>query len=502
MIKKLLTVFLIFTLAPIYTIYNSAVASPIKKVGGTKCTKLGSKLNLDEKQYICSKAYKKFIWTKIPSNGDICFEQGKTIDNSYGYLECREVKDQQKQYFQLSNTFKDLPMQSSPLPFTICRVSDQQPSKERWSGATAFPVTWSALKNSGVGKVLFIPMDFSDFPGSIAPNNLFSNEIQKFKEWVNWYSSGKKSIQVVTYNKWIRASHESNYYADYLGHAKESNAQGIEMLMRDAENIFDYSNIEAVFFLFPPGLKTFPTETTRSANVSTNKGPMLIGIYATGQRLYNSRGELWFWLTHELLHAWGLQQHAPAYPSMLNISTGTPGPGQSLLSWDAITLDWSKSEELWCSDLAKLNSSDLTLVPMEREQKGLKAAMINLSPSRTLVIESHRRDKWGNFNKGTYGVTAYIVDTRFPTDRSGEYAGIDDFLGTKFTRAANNIKFDYNHGNYIAHWFDGETGIDYGLVPLFPLNYFLYLGESFTYDGVNVKLIKSGDNDTIRITKV
>jgi hypothetical protein len=32
-------------------------------------------------------------------------------------------------------------------------------------------------------------------------------------------------------------------------------------------------------------------------------------------------------------------------------------------------------------------------------------------------MESHRKDKWGKFNPGTYGVTAYIVDTRFDTDQ-------------------------------------------------------------------------------------
>ena len=116
-------------------------------------------------------------------------------------------------------------------------------------------------------------------------------------------------------------------------------------------------------------------------------------------------------------------------------------------------------------------------------------------------MESHRKDKWGKFNPGTYGVTAYIVDTRFDTDRSGEYAGVDDFKGTKYTRVANYIEFPFNHGDYRAQTFSSQTGEDWGIVPYFSKNYFLYEGESFTFDGVTVKLVKSGDNDTIQITK-
>jgi hypothetical protein len=201
------------------------------------------------------------------------------------------------------------------------------------------------------------------------------------------------------------------------------------------------------------------------------------------------------------LHAWGIKQHAPALPAVLSINTGSNGPGQSLITWDAMILDWAKPEEVWCSELTALNTSEVTLSPLEREQKGMKAAMVKLSASRVLVMESHRKDKWGKFIAGTYGVTAYIVDTRFDTDRSGEYAGTDDFKGIKFTRAANYIEFPFNHGDYRAERFSPQTGESWGIVPYFNKNYFLYEGESFTFEGVTVKLVKSGDNDTIQISK-
>jgi hypothetical protein len=332
---------------------------------------------------------------------------------------------------------------------------------------------------------------------------MFGGDIRKFKEWVKYYSNGKFSVDVETSDKWIRASQPSTAYEPYLGHANPDNKIGFEMLMKDAENIFDYSKIDAVILIFPSDLQTFKTESTyKAAPVKTNKGTINIGIFAMGLSMYNIRAEIWFWLTHEILHSWGIKQHAPAWPAVLSINTGSAGPGQSLITWDSMVLDWINESQVWCSELTTLNSREVTLSPLEREQDGIKSAMVKLAPSKVLVLESHRKDKWGKFQEGTYGVTAYLVDTRFDTDRSCEYAGTDDFKGTKCTRAANYLEFNFKHGDYRGERFDYQTGKSWGMQPLFSKNYFLYEGESFEFEGVKVTLTVSGDNDAIKIEKV
>ena len=511
-------------------IASAAQAATTLKPGST-CKVLGQTITASDKKFTCIKSGKKLVWNKgfllpvtapsatpAPSTtptpsatpepkplvaGDPCSTVGQSINNSQGYLECREVENNKKRYFQLSNSIVNLAPQTSPLPLSACRVPDQRSSISPSDPyAIAYPIKWPYVLNKEKLKVLFIPFDFADHPGTGNPTSNYAQDIVKFKEWVDWYSNGKKSIEVETLDRWIRASQPSIAYNDYLGHGKPNNKVAFEMLLKDSEQLFDYSKVDVVFLIFPKDLKTFQTETTRFHTIQTNKGLLRLGIYATGAQLYYQRGELWFWLTHELLHhAWGIQQHAPAYPAYLNISTGTPGPGQSIIAWDQMVLDWVNAEDIWCSDIKTLSTSQVTLVPMEREQEGVRAAMINLAPSRTLVIESHRKDKWGNFNPGTYGLTAYIVDTRYATDRTGEYAGTDDGKGVSNTRVANYIEFPLHHSQYMMEWFNGQTGASYGISPRFSMNYFLYEGESFTFEGVTVKLAKSGDNDTIQISK-
>jgi len=499
---------------------------------GSSCSKVGIKSVAAGKTYTCVKSGKKLVWDKgvlianpsvakpepaatmsaapAPKTpkalaaGDPCYKVGESFKNLAGSLECRDVANGQMKYFQISSAVPDLPAQNSPNPMATCRVGDQratQPQADNY--AIAYPIKWSPLKRVISNKVLFLPFDFSDHPGTTSPEAMFGGDIRKFKEWVKYFSNGKFAVEVETSDKWIRASQPSTAYEPYLGHANPDNKIGFEMLMKDSENLFDYSKIDAVILIFPADLKTFKTESTyKSAPVKTNKGTINIGIFGMGQSLYNVKSEIWFWLTHEILHSWGIKQHAPAWPAVLSVNTGTPGPGQSLITWDSMILDWINEDQVWCSELTTLKTSEVTLSPLEREQNGVKSAMIKLGPSRVLVLESHRKDKWGKFYDGTYGVTAYLVDTRFDTDRSCEYAGTDDFKGTKCTRAANYLEFNFIHGDYRAERFDYQTGKSWGVQSIFSKNYFLYEGESFTFENVKVTLSSSGDNDTVRIEKL
>ena len=515
-------------------IIGAAQAATAPKAGSA-CKTAGQTITAGGKKYTCVKSGKKLVWNKgvavpapVPSAtptatpspsatptptptktpepkplmaGDPCSVVGDSINNAQGYLECREVANNQKKYFQLSNSISDLAAQASPLPFTTCRVPDFRTNIGKWDYATAYPISRVPLSKSTIN-VVYLPFDFPDHPGTGNPQDLYPNDFSKFKAWLKWYSNGKKNAEMTTFDKWIRSSRPSTDYAPYFWHTNNNMSTGVEMILKDVENIIDLSKIDVVYLVFPKDLETLKEPSGGRYEISTNKGRLSFNMYTTGQQSFNQHGELWFDMAHELLHhAWGIQQHAPAYPVMLSISTGTPGPGQSLITWDAMTLDWAEPDELWCADLKSLNTSEVTLVPMEREQNGVRAAMVNLAPSRTLIIESHRKDKWGNFNPGTYGVTAYIVDTRYATDRSGEGNGTDDFKGTKYTRAANYIEFPLNHGMYKMEWWDYLTGKSYGIVPQFSLNYFLFEGESFTFEGVTVKLVKSGDNDTVQISK-
>jgi hypothetical protein len=144
-----------------------------------------------------------------------------------------------------------------------------------------------------------------------------------------------------------------------------------------------------------------------------------------------------------------------------------------------------------------LKTATVSLSPIEREDKQTKIAVIKLSPTKAIVVESHGIDKWSNFKfgdrefpPGFYSVMAYIVDlnkTVAPPVRSdGSSLGNDEWAWAVWQ------KVDGNRSNeFTTSVGDGKT---LG-------NYVAVLGDTFTIEGVRIKFVGTGDYETIEISK-
>jgi hypothetical protein len=116
--------------------------------------------------------------------------------------------------------------------------------------------------------------------------------------------------------------------------------------------------------------------------------------------------------------------------------------------------------------------------------------MIPISSTKILIVESHRAEGFGDrLSKGTYGVTTYVVDTTLDNDRSGESIGQGKtrysslvITPTASTRGFSDAQFDR----------PSSSGITDSL---------MLQGESVSYAGVTISLVKTGDYDTVRISK-
>ena len=133
-----------------------------------------------------------------------------------------------------------------------------------------------------------------------------------------------------------------------------------------------------------------------------------------------------------------------------------------------MTLGWMKQENIYCVAKETLKSQTLTLVPLEREQSGLRSIVVKVSEYEVLVIESHRKDKWSDrWPTGTTGVSILRVDTR---------------KDTVFDMGSST-------GTYVVP--AREHSLD-----------FLKVGQVLTTDGIQISVVATGDNDQIKIERV
>jgi hypothetical protein len=116
--------------------------------------------------------------------------------------------------------------------------------------------------------------------------------------------------------------------------------------------------------------------------------------------------------------------------------------------------------------------------------------MIKLNDHQVLVFESRRPEKWSTPQLYINGLMAYIVDTKIINDREGESANEER------TRTATYLTTDQRKVNG-SNMFPGcsRTRCDRTMV-------YAIKGQTFTFDGIKVTVIKSGANDEIHLERI
>ena len=532
---------------------SSPVHAAVPKVG-TKCTKLGMTAIAAGKKYTCIKSGKNLVWdkgvvmaaTKPDLNpvikpveptptptatltskniaGDSCTKVGQRENNSGGYLECREIANKAKKYFQLSTTPKAPPTNVSPESLDVCRVPDQSTTDRSEGPAIAYPIPsgklYASIPKVGQINALIIPIDFADSPGSGSPSELYNEIISKANAWMKWYSHGKSFYKFQTYDKWIRAPKNSTEYvpADHVSSrppnpenyitGRKINGLDIASEYLDlAKSHYNYTNMNNVFILYPKDVKNIWTgiwklgidDPIRGWKTTTDPRLVNVWVTATGARDSYYNFPVWAFFLHENLHNQGLQGHAPNQGSNFGIMTNQYGLSLPLTSWDTLIIDWQIENQFYCLQKENIKPTTIVLSPLEREEIGTKAIMIKLSKSQVLVIESRRKDTWSSGYKGFpglpdgfYGLIVYKVDTTAKPLYGVEEPDGADWRDSSTAYAYLIRNLEVSHGSTPGA--PQSAPID--------LNFVMYEGESLITNGIKISLVKSGDHDEVKIEKV
>ncbi|MDA2975574.1 MAG: hypothetical protein O2926_02860, partial [Actinomycetota bacterium] len=192
-----------------------------------------------------------------------------------------------------------------------------------------------------------------------------------------------------------------------------------------------------------------------------------------------------------------ISMHAPGNGWPMSIGTNQSGISLVLNAWEQFLFDWLPTDQIYCDDAATLKKATISLSPLEREDRQTKMAVIKLSRTKAIVVEAHGIDKWSNlkfgdreFPAGFYGAMAYVVDldknAAPPINSDGTSLGNDDWAWAVFQKVqgGSSNRFNISVG-------DRKNLADYVAV----------LGDSFLIEGVRIKLVATGDYETIEISK-
>ena len=489
---------MIVALCLVIMCFTSIAQAAIKP--GTKCKNVGDSRDYAGINYICKKSGISLTWAIKPkakkpntskSNwtdprvGTKCTEENKSVPNQIYELRCLKKSEVDKnskdnglywfQNFPSSSTAKDSNTPSKDFnssnqerenstglsrvsakprsEFTFqegkvgtnpeeCKLKDARIKKTQLNNV-GFPLSPDLLPATGVMKLIFIPVDFSDAVGTPKSMELFQKQVKKLQKWYTDYSRNKLKIEVITNDKkWYRAAKPASEYKTGKGRPYEANPFAAEWnaIMQEFINLpgddFNYDGVGGVFFIFPENIKTGITEALHDRGFvlfDTPQGPKKLHAFAFGQLEYDNERKLkdpfsrfWPGWIHELLHSQGISLHAPGNGWYTSLASNQGGDSAVLGAWETWLLGWLEDSQVHCVPLAANSSAQFLLEPIEVPSPRSQLAVIPLNEFEGIAIESRRAIGYSaDWKSDENGLFVYLIDTRKDNDRSSE--GREDF---------------------------------------------------------------------------
>ena len=440
-VARLLCASLVVALTVVPFAGSTATAAKVK--AGAPCTKANAQVTKKGKTYVCKRVKGKLVWKVLKP----------ALDDNY------------------ETVASDL---------DTCRL--RETSNQTGAGAKGFPIR-GTLPTLGDVKIAIIPVDFANAPGAGEPSALFAEDLTEIKEWSNFFSRGRMTYRpYLASPTWLRAPKGAEWYVCVecqkgASESKQSMAVGLQELVDLADPVFDFSDTDFVYFLFPYeaeskyGTSMYFHQTT----IKTAEGPQQVAVY--GERGGHSQPEwrltrVWSHLIHEALHFQGWIGHGPYNDT--SIMTYDGGASQAVTTWEAFLSGWLEEEEVVCLDAASLTGpAYVTMSSLDLMGDRPVSLMVRLSDEELIIIERRSSGRYSNFATATnFGGQLKDLDnfTAYRVDVNGPYQRVD---GRDFDEIGPNF------WGYIL-----ENGQ-------------LRITRSITYQGVNVAVVGSHQ---VRIT--
>ena len=217
-------------------------------------------------------------------------------------------------------------------------------------------------------------VDFSDSPGTVAPQTIFDTYVPRVVDWYRVVSYDRLRITVVPFPRWVRLPHTLE---EYEGQRFEG---AIESLVGAADDDFDFSQFDALYVVAAmPSL----------ASTIVDHDPIRVdgaAIHSWAWLATGSLERLPFVAIHETGHVLGLpdlyNERIPSSQHPWDVMTAA-SRGGGMFAWHRWKLGWLDDGQVTC--LTRPGTIAATLAPIERP--GGKKTLVSRVGKAALVVE-------------------------------------------------------------------------------------------------------------------
>ena len=474
--------------------------------GGTTSKGFWSRFEINKISTSKSNSYE----TK-PLAAQPCKNSGDTYDVEGGYLECRWVHGKKLQWIKINFIHRTFVNAVSPQGIDLCKLQNAdaaaQTGRNSGAGKAGFPMdrtTKNGMDPNGINNVLIVGVDFPELRGGSELTDILNSDTKWMLDWYRYFSGGKATFNVSTIDHWIHSSRSAESYNrvgnDYL--SENSNrflADTMQPFVDLITKEIDLRKFKTIYMMFPDGETTFMIDPiVRNESFNIKEGQTNLNFFGWWHDLEMMETMRWAFYIHETIHDFGVIGHAPGNGWGFGIMQNQSGISMAMNPYEGFLLDWLPEKQIYCQDAKTLTKTTVSLTPLEREDNQTKMAIIKLSSTRALVIESHGIDKWSSFNKGDrafppgfYSVMAYEVD-------------LNKVGAPSVSSDARSLPND-NYAWAVWQLVEGGKSTNFPRIPVAHnadiFSAVAVLGDSFFVDGIRVKFVGTGDFETIEISK-
>ena len=467
---KKLAIALVITF-PLFTIGSPAQAKP--------CSKIGSMSGTQAKPLVCTKVGGKFVWRVKLNSG----KGGESTTTNTTVVK--------------SQTFFTPSIASDGLG--VCEIQDRSLHRVKYPkgpyvGFPRRPI--NSFRSSGVLNYAMIPVDWADLPGNENQLQESVKQANLYKSFMEMASQGRVKINWKIHPSWVRMSGVSTSW--YTPNPWPANVAFGEAAIAVADREFDFSNIDAVIFFLPESQGVFLEGTQgtvdsgldRPFRTAEGNVPSFIVMGKYFERYQKNHWSAW---VHYSLIWMGLPQlvdvkyNGPGAPeraipignmNVYDIMSTQDGPSRQLSGWLRFLLDWLGPDQIYCKNLENISTIRLSLMPVGQDSAGLKLALVRISDTKIVAIESRRLDKRFDcdqpINTLVNGPIVYIVDST-QGHVTGETMSVVTPSNRVLTRSNCNVPLQ--------------------------LNPVMNMGDYVDVLGLRIKVLESDTFDTIEITR-
>jgi M6 family metalloprotease-like protein len=334
-----------------------------------------------------------------------------------------------------------------------------------------------------------IPIDFADLPGEKNFRPRVDQQMKLLSEWFATVSGGRLKVEWVVQDKWVRLPGKSSDYTIPKSVNLGDNKNGPKLFrdaMNSADPVFDFTNIQTVNFILPKGQKFmgegsqgFPWD--KDVKDYKSKEGSISSYSIPGVFFDNPKRTYWSYWAHEFGHAIalphiGLSRGGIPPFNPWDLMGGQDGPSRELSGWLRLLAGWLSDSQVYCKESSSIQSQTLEIAPLSSSKTGYKLAVIRLSSTKAIMIESRRDTKFScRTPSGRNGVLVYLYDAKLGHN--------ENFL-VPVIEAGRQSQFQYPNCEIAPH-----------------PDALLRAGDRVSVEGMTVEVLKIGGKDTVRISK-